>query len=228
MHDNKRKRRSSIDDDNHEVFNNIKRKMKMKMKMMNRMRLSTILFVRGKMEIKRHNVIRRRRSSVHTPKQQPPPPPPSQPQPKSQQNVGECIRLSKEIRLLPPGHQAKEDKLEVKKMVLYAINEALKDLGHNTEKSDFSFGCFICMIFILPVIKMLFPASDFPHAVHSEDRTQVQTTGLSHLVESIFPLPWSQMLSIRIPTQLFSDQSYKITLDADSLYRKPWLMLALS
>ncbi|KAM7250750.1 hypothetical protein ACFE04_022633 [Oxalis oulophora] len=146
MDDNKRKRRSSIDDDNHEVFNNIKRKMKMKMKMMNIMRLSTILFVRGKMGIKRHNVIRRRRSNVHTPKQQPPPPPPSQPQPKSQQscikvaldfvspeNVGECIRLSKEICLLPPGHQAKEDKLEVKKMVLYAINEALKDLGHNTE-----------------------------------------------------------------------------------------------
>ncbi|KAM7273695.1 hypothetical protein ACFE04_028359 [Oxalis oulophora] len=109
MEDNKRKRLSSIDDDNHEVSNNIKRKMKikmkMKMKMMNRMRLSTILFSCIKVAL----------DFV------------------SPENVGECIRLSKEIRLLPPGHQAKEDKLEVKKMVLYAINEALKDLGHNME-----------------------------------------------------------------------------------------------
>ncbi|KAH8507859.1 hypothetical protein H0E87_010131 [Populus deltoides] len=31
----------------------------------------------------------------------------------SPENVGECIRLTEEFRLLPPNHQAKEDKLEV-------------------------------------------------------------------------------------------------------------------
>ncbi|KAM7263505.1 hypothetical protein ACFE04_001188 [Oxalis oulophora] len=49
----------------------------------------------------------------------------------SPENVGECIRLSEEFRLLPPNHRAKEDKLEVKKMTIYAISGALKDLGHD-------------------------------------------------------------------------------------------------
>jgi lysine-specific demethylase 3 len=31
----------------------------------------------------------------------------------SPENVGECIRLTEEFRLLPPNHRAKEDKLEV-------------------------------------------------------------------------------------------------------------------
>lgn len=31
----------------------------------------------------------------------------------SPENAGECIRLTEEFRLLPPNHQAKEDKLEV-------------------------------------------------------------------------------------------------------------------
>lgn len=49
----------------------------------------------------------------------------------SPENVGECIRMTEEFRLLPPNHRAKEDKLEVKKMTLYAIKEALKVLGQD-------------------------------------------------------------------------------------------------
>ncbi|KAM7262151.1 hypothetical protein ACFE04_021228 [Oxalis oulophora] len=65
----------------------------------------------------------------------------------SPENVGECIRLSDEFRLLPPNYRAKEDKLEVKKMILYAINGALKDLGdglgNNTDviSETFSLRC---------------------------------------------------------------------------------------
>ncbi|KQJ92845.1 lysine-specific demethylase JMJ25 isoform X2 [Brachypodium distachyon] len=46
----------------------------------------------------------------------------------SPENVHECIRLTKEFRLLPKGHRVNEDKLEVKKMALYALKEAIKDL----------------------------------------------------------------------------------------------------
>ncbi|KAK0592083.1 hypothetical protein LWI29_012970 [Acer saccharum] len=44
----------------------------------------------------------------------------------SPENVGECIRLTEEFRLLPKDHRAKEDKLEVKKMTLYAVDAAVK------------------------------------------------------------------------------------------------------
>nr|XP_034902016.1 lysine-specific demethylase JMJ25-like isoform X5 [Populus alba] len=43
----------------------------------------------------------------------------------SPENVGECIRLTEEFRLLPPNHQAKEDKLEIKKMLLHAARRAV-------------------------------------------------------------------------------------------------------
>ncbi|XP_019229166.1 PREDICTED: lysine-specific demethylase JMJ25-like [Nicotiana attenuata] len=46
----------------------------------------------------------------------------------SPENVGECIRLTEEFRLLPGKHRAKEDKLEVKKMALYALEKAVADL----------------------------------------------------------------------------------------------------
>ncbi|KAL5730594.1 hypothetical protein ACHQM5_003397 [Ranunculus cassubicifolius] len=46
----------------------------------------------------------------------------------SPENVGECIKLANEFRELPPTHPVKEDKLGVKKMVLYAMKEAVKDL----------------------------------------------------------------------------------------------------
>ncbi|MCL7030462.1 hypothetical protein MKW94_005312 [Papaver nudicaule] len=47
----------------------------------------------------------------------------------SPDNVQECIRLTEEFRLLPKGHRAKEDKLEVKKMTLYAVSAAVRDAG---------------------------------------------------------------------------------------------------
>ncbi|KAJ6774869.1 JMJC DOMAIN-CONTAINING HISTONE DEMETHYLATION PROTEIN [Salix purpurea] len=43
----------------------------------------------------------------------------------SPENVGECIRLTEEFRVLPPNHRAKEDKLEIKKMYLHAARWAL-------------------------------------------------------------------------------------------------------
>ncbi|KAI3523947.1 hypothetical protein L1887_02480 [Cichorium endivia] len=46
----------------------------------------------------------------------------------SPENIGECIRLTEDFRLLPQNHTAKEDKLEVKKMALYAVEAAVKDL----------------------------------------------------------------------------------------------------
>lgn len=45
----------------------------------------------------------------------------------SPDNVQECIRLTDEFRLLPKGHRAKEDKLEVKKMALYAVSAAVSE-----------------------------------------------------------------------------------------------------
>ncbi|XP_076948219.1 lysine-specific demethylase JMJ27-like [Bidens hawaiensis] len=46
----------------------------------------------------------------------------------SPENVGECIQLTEDFRVLPRNHRAKEDKLEVKKMALHAVEEAIKDL----------------------------------------------------------------------------------------------------
>ncbi|KAI4312000.1 hypothetical protein MLD38_036859 [Melastoma candidum] len=46
----------------------------------------------------------------------------------SAENVGECIRLAEEFRKLPNNHRAKEDKLEVRKMMIYAMAEAIKYL----------------------------------------------------------------------------------------------------
>ncbi|KAM7523474.1 hypothetical protein LguiA_013376 [Lonicera macranthoides] len=46
----------------------------------------------------------------------------------SPENVRECIRLAEEFRVLPQNHRAKEDKLEVKKMSLYAISQAVEEL----------------------------------------------------------------------------------------------------
>ncbi|XVF71087.1 hypothetical protein PTKIN_Ptkin12aG0006800 [Pterospermum kingtungense] len=46
----------------------------------------------------------------------------------SSENVGECVRLTEEFRLLPHGHRAKEDKLEVKKMMLHAMCQTVNHL----------------------------------------------------------------------------------------------------
>ncbi|VFQ70626.1 unnamed protein product [Cuscuta campestris] len=44
----------------------------------------------------------------------------------SPESVGECIRLTEEFRTLPHDHRAKEDKLEVKKMMIHAVDDAVK------------------------------------------------------------------------------------------------------
>ncbi|KAA8532121.1 hypothetical protein F0562_006737 [Nyssa sinensis] len=46
----------------------------------------------------------------------------------SPENISECIRLTEEFRVLPQKHRAKEDKLEVKKMSLHALSQAVEDL----------------------------------------------------------------------------------------------------
>ncbi|XP_022892245.1 lysine-specific demethylase JMJ25-like isoform X1 [Olea europaea var. sylvestris] len=46
----------------------------------------------------------------------------------SPENVHECVRLTEEFRKLPKNHMAKEDKLEVKKMIVHALNQAVKDV----------------------------------------------------------------------------------------------------
>eukprot|EP00250_Pteridium_aquilinum_P011579 c20166_g1_i3 orf=378-4919(+) len=45
------------------------------------------------------------------------------------ENVQECVSLAGEYRLLPKDHRAKEDKLEVKKMAIFAASSALKQLN---------------------------------------------------------------------------------------------------
>ncbi|XP_031260071.1 lysine-specific demethylase JMJ25-like isoform X2 [Pistacia vera] len=45
----------------------------------------------------------------------------------SPENIHECLRLTQEFRLLPKNHRAREDKLEIKKMILYAVEQVIKD-----------------------------------------------------------------------------------------------------
>ncbi|XVE58366.1 hypothetical protein DITRI_Ditri04bG0164200 [Diplodiscus trichospermus] len=52
----------------------------------------------------------------------------------SPENVQECIRLTEEFRLLPKSHRAKEDKLEVKKMAIYAANLAVREANDLSTK----------------------------------------------------------------------------------------------
>ncbi|XP_058216306.1 lysine-specific demethylase JMJ25-like isoform X2 [Rhododendron vialii] len=47
----------------------------------------------------------------------------------SPENVQECVRLTEEFRILPKNHRAKEDKLEVKKMSLHAMKDAVMILS---------------------------------------------------------------------------------------------------
>ncbi|KAK9065105.1 hypothetical protein SSX86_016488 [Deinandra increscens subsp. villosa] len=55
----------------------------------------------------------------------------------SPENVGECIQLTEDFRVLPKNHRAKEDKLEVKKMALYAVEAAVRDLKYpNAETQE--------------------------------------------------------------------------------------------
>ncbi|EEF37719.1 conserved hypothetical protein [Ricinus communis] len=50
----------------------------------------------------------------------------------SPENVTECIQLVDELRLLPENHKAKMDSLEVKKMALYSISRAVKEIRELT------------------------------------------------------------------------------------------------
>ncbi|KAM1139082.1 hypothetical protein ACFX2B_036482 [Malus domestica] len=50
----------------------------------------------------------------------------------SPENVAECIQLTDEVRLLPADHKAKVDKLEVKRMALYSISSAIKEIRELT------------------------------------------------------------------------------------------------
>ncbi|XVE92931.1 hypothetical protein REPUB_Repub01dG0146300 [Reevesia pubescens] len=52
----------------------------------------------------------------------------------SPENVGECVRLTEEFRVLPHDHRAKEDKLEVKKMIVHAVCQAVNSLDQNAIK----------------------------------------------------------------------------------------------
>ncbi|KAK8926604.1 hypothetical protein KSP39_PZI018259 [Platanthera zijinensis] len=52
----------------------------------------------------------------------------------SPENVKECMRLTEDFRVLPKNHRAKEDKLEVKKMIIHAVNKAINAL-QNEEAS---------------------------------------------------------------------------------------------
>ncbi|CAL4917856.1 unnamed protein product [Urochloa decumbens] len=54
----------------------------------------------------------------------------------SPENVGECIKLTEEFRRLPSDHPAKEDKLEIKKIAIHALIQAI----HFLEDLSFSEG----------------------------------------------------------------------------------------
>ncbi|KAL2521146.1 Transcription factor jumonji (jmjC) domain-containing protein [Forsythia ovata] len=55
----------------------------------------------------------------------------------SPENVQECICLTEKFRVLPPNHRAKEDKLEVKKVALHAMCQAVGDLeGISSDECD--------------------------------------------------------------------------------------------
>ncbi|KAK9162297.1 hypothetical protein Syun_003199 [Stephania yunnanensis] len=50
----------------------------------------------------------------------------------SPQNIDQCLRLTYEFRRLPKNHRAREDKLEIKKMIIHAVNHAVKELEELT------------------------------------------------------------------------------------------------
>ncbi|XP_059662576.1 lysine-specific demethylase JMJ26-like [Cornus florida] len=46
----------------------------------------------------------------------------------SPENVRECMKLTEEFRRLPKDHKAREDKLEIKKMIIHAIDKAVTEI----------------------------------------------------------------------------------------------------
>ncbi|GMI93294.1 hypothetical protein HRI_002998700 [Hibiscus trionum] len=47
----------------------------------------------------------------------------------SPENIKECLRLTEEFRQLPKHHKAREDKLEIKKMIIYGVERAVNELS---------------------------------------------------------------------------------------------------
>ncbi|KAL7130376.1 hypothetical protein ABFS83_13G129500 [Erythranthe nasuta] len=54
----------------------------------------------------------------------------------SPENLHECLRLTEEFRKLPREHRAREDKLEIKKMILHAVDKAVEDLQELTSRIE--------------------------------------------------------------------------------------------
>ncbi|XP_016650107.1 PREDICTED: lysine-specific demethylase JMJ25 isoform X4 [Prunus mume] len=61
----------------------------------------------------------------------------------SPESLEECLRLTEEFRLLPKNHRAKEDKLEVKKMTLYAVSSALREAESLMSKLEWRMRLYI-------------------------------------------------------------------------------------
>ncbi|XP_076956580.1 lysine-specific demethylase JMJ26-like [Bidens hawaiensis] len=47
----------------------------------------------------------------------------------SPESLGECIRLQKELRMLPDNHRAKKQKLNIGKMMVYALDQTVSELS---------------------------------------------------------------------------------------------------
>ncbi|KAK9706381.1 hypothetical protein RND81_07G120500 [Saponaria officinalis] len=54
----------------------------------------------------------------------------------SPENIKECLRLTEEFRRLPMVHKAREDKLEIKKMILHGVSNAIKRLDELMSKGE--------------------------------------------------------------------------------------------
>ncbi|CAL4886134.1 unnamed protein product [Urochloa decumbens] len=52
----------------------------------------------------------------------------------SPENIGECVKLTGEFRRLPSSHRANEDKLEIKKIALHALNDVVNFLDPFSSK----------------------------------------------------------------------------------------------
>ncbi|KAL3521929.1 hypothetical protein ACH5RR_014763 [Cinchona calisaya] len=61
----------------------------------------------------------------------------------SPENLHECLRLTEEFRGLPKYHKAKEDKLEIKKMIIHGVNQAVEELENLTCSNQITEDSFV-------------------------------------------------------------------------------------
>ncbi|KAK9068351.1 hypothetical protein SSX86_012462 [Deinandra increscens subsp. villosa] len=54
----------------------------------------------------------------------------------SPESLSECIRLQKELRILPNNHRAKQQKLNIGKIMIYALDHAVAELSRFIKSSD--------------------------------------------------------------------------------------------